>query len=608
MVSSVDERRRLIEMWQRLAWIEWYRSVVIGQQNRDFFWLTVLLFLTLLLAALLWGSQQGLLNKFVDVSVGYIEGAGIPIWVAANTVDGIDRQVRQTVDFKLYPYREVESFAVSLPVGEEDEQVWQGGRKKVPFTGWAVAFDDPLWTMAMNDHPESFIASDNTLPLVVILNRSLFENYFNCEHYINNLKQQLPLWQPPPQNDDPLYCLVDEEHTATLWLTVKVGENREYLPFRIYWQPHIPTLQDLAFLFPLSTLNTLTLSRFYTDLGYDPHAQAYQTIRVKQLMWQGADPEAVMQKLNNCFPTATAKGSRFTLKTPVLEDWVSQCSQHYQLPLPKPNERIDTPYLQITEAIPNRYQFHYNTQDETLTLSCQQDHSCRICKKVPALEAALGFPENAVRCANETVKIDMMRAAGSYFYAFAYADSRQTLETQIQQIKNFPADEQTKTFYIHPTYEDAHIRFAFVDRIMQILQVFYSPFFIIFLVVLLLVQIGIVISHRQHNYGIYLAKGISWKQIRLLLLMQISLSFLVAFSITLLIGEIMQWGLAWQLYAITTIPPYRDHIVAGALDLLPLSGLDYVLIGSILLSILYLTTELLLRQMVSTQQPAYLLS
>ena len=50
--------------WQKLAWIEWYRSFrLTGKDNHDFFWLALLLFLTLTLALLLWGSREGLLNN-----------------------------------------------------------------------------------------------------------------------------------------------------------------------------------------------------------------------------------------------------------------------------------------------------------------------------------------------------------------------------------------------------------------------------------------------------------------------------------------------------------------------------------------------------------------
>jgi hypothetical protein len=148
----------------------------------------------------------------------------------------------------------------------------------------------------------------------------------------------------------------------------------------------------------------------------------------------------------------------------------------------------------------------------------------------------------------------------------------------------------------------------FIDKIMNILETFYSPVFLSFLVILLLVQIGIVIAHRKHNYAIFLAKGISWGQVRMMVLLQIGLSFLVAISLSVLVGEVMQGGLALKLYHVTTVKPYIDHILASNLDLLPLGPLDYLIVGSLILMVLYLTTEVLLNQMVAKRQmePAYL--
>jgi hypothetical protein len=134
----------VIRAWQQLAFLEWRRSTLQGRQNLDFFWLTILLTLTLLLTLLLWGGREGLLNKFVDVSIGYVENAGIPIWLATNRMEGIDRALLQQLaeqDMAIYPYREVEWHQVDLP--NHDQTIWRD--KVTPFIGWAVSFADPLW-------------------------------------------------------------------------------------------------------------------------------------------------------------------------------------------------------------------------------------------------------------------------------------------------------------------------------------------------------------------------------------------------------------------------------------------------------------------------------
>lgn len=598
--------------WQRLAWIEWHRSLLKGEPNRDFLWLTILLCLTLILALLLWGGREGLLNKFVDVSVGYIENAGIPIWLATNNVSGIDRQLLQNQELlqqniRLYPYREVEWHEVALPKQSyaDTEKIWEASI--VPFNGWAVSLTDPLWKMGYQTQPASTINLNDTsgLPLDIILNRSLFQQYFNCAVYVKALQtKHLPITIPNTTvQSDNLYCLAD----GTLWLDVKVGRHKELVPFRIHWQPHIPTMQNLAFLFSLSTLNTLKMVKRYANIIYYPEAQANQTTRVKGLMiWQGEEnlSEEFMDKLLLCLQNPERKRQRLTLKRPLPKTWVVACAKQSSIPVKTETEKLSPPFIQITEELESQY-FQYDANDY-LTISCQNHSSCQPCKSFSSLQRQLG---QRLVCSDKQAKIDMISATGSYLKAFAYVKNRPALATQVENLKNFQLPHQdSKAFYIHPTYDDALVRFRFIDAIMVILELLYSPFFLVFLIILLWVQIGIVITHRKHNYGILLAKGMFAEQVRRMVLMQISISFGVAMAYSILIGEIMQWLLAWQLENVTSKKPYIDHIIASHLDLLPLSWLDYLFVGIVALILLASITAYLLKRLVSNRQlePAYL--
>jgi len=140
-----------MRLWWKLAWIEWRRSFLWNKSSKpDFFWLTMLLALTLSLALLIYGSREGLLNRFMDVSLGYVQDAGIPIWIVAKVDDEgrvMDRELLekiQSLDYKIHPYRLVEWDQVSLPGtidGKTD--LWQA--EHIAFKGWAVSADDPLW-------------------------------------------------------------------------------------------------------------------------------------------------------------------------------------------------------------------------------------------------------------------------------------------------------------------------------------------------------------------------------------------------------------------------------------------------------------------------------
>jgi len=567
----------------RLAWKEWLRSWS-GKPNRDFFWLTTLLFLTLTLALLLWGGREGLLNKFVDVSVGYIEGAGIPIWLAANytNLHGIDKNLLQQLqqqNITLYPYREVEWHEVDLP---NRSKIW-ATEEKVPFNGWAVSFQDPLWQ----------IETDSTLPLDIILNRSLFEQHFKCSAYIKALqKKHVPI--PTTNQFDNLDCLAN----GILWLELNVGRNKELHPFRIHWQPHIPTMQNLAFLFPLSTLNTLKMAKRHDAITYYPEQScANQNNRVKGLTtWGSSD----LTKLRACLQNSEIKQTtRLSLKQPLPKSWVTDCAKQNGFSINNPQS---PPSIQITEELPQKYCFQYDTEDY-LTISCQEN--CQACQAISTLRDEVG---EGVECNDTKAKIDMIAITGNYQKAFAYVENRSALASQVDKLKNFRTKQGKQAFYIPSIYDDALVRFRFIDQIMGILQWASGPFFVIFLIILLLVQVGIVINHRKHNYGIFLSKGISRWQVRGIILMQITLSFAIAILAAMLINEGMQWLLAGMLENVATTKPYIDHIVVGQLDLLPLSLTDYFWVGTAVLAVLYTITEILLRLMILNQErePAYL--
>jgi hypothetical protein len=618
-----------MKAWQRLAWTEWHRSIVKGKPNRDFLWLTMLLFLTLILALLLWGGREGLLNKFVDVSVGYIEEAGIPIWLTASNMRGIDRVVMERTqqdNIKLYPYREVEWIDVDLPIStaenpanaDEGPKIWDA--TVLPFGGWAVSVDDPLWQMGLKTDAAMVSGNKSSLPLDVILNRSLFEQYFLCDVYVSALKH-LPLTAktpeqafspftiPKPSASDKLACLAN----GFLWLQVHVGKHKELLPFRIHWQAHIPTMDKLAFLFPLSTLNTLKLAKHHDDLIYYPETQVDKTTRVKQLTlmgWWGEEAFASDKNMTtflSCLQHTKKESNLLLLEPPLPKAWVMQCAKKSEITLQIGREKLSFPFVKITDE-PKGDDFQYQA-DDYLTILCPNKAACQPCETLVPLSLKQWLGKKGLKCSDTAATIDMMAANGPYQRAFAYVENRTALSTQVEKIKAFQLPQQdSKAFYIHPTYDDALVRFRFIDAIMVILKWFYSPFFLGFLIILLLVQIGIVITHRKHNYGIFLAKGLAVRQVRGMVLMQIGISVGVAMGLSVLIGEIMQWLLALQLESVTMSKPYIDHIIASHLDLLPLSWLDYMEVGFVAVFMLVVITVGLLKYMVSNRQmePAYL--
>jgi hypothetical protein len=451
-----------------------------------------------------------------------------------------------------------------------------------------------------------FQENQSNMPLAVILNKSLFEKFFDCDNYLDTLHSSYPFLKKVVKKDNNLYCLTDD---STLWLDVKVGENREFLPFHIYWQAHIPTMEDVALLMPISVFNTLTTGSgsIYLALGYDPLFPDSKGIRVKVVKELG-ESNYLERLKQECFPTANISEKFLTLNNAIPEIWFKQCITMLNIPLFDTNgDSYETPssYVQIVEAPSSQYSFHYSN-DGFLT------NYCNTCRK-PCEERIKNTSEHFRRvssCVGEDLKIDAIRAIGGYGRAFVYASNRTLLYQEIEKIKNYPHNQSEKHFHIPKNYEDALVRFTFIDKIMVLFKHHYAWLFLVFLTVLLFVQVGIVITHRKHNYGIYLSKGIKLLTIYRIILLQVTLSFLVASSIVApLVINLLQSLLADGVQKITTVEPYASHISASSLNLLPISTWGYITIAFVFLVVLYLTTISLLHLTIAKEhsEPAHLL-
>jgi hypothetical protein len=496
----------------------------------------------------------------------------------------------------------VERYEITFPLNYFAQlKIWDD---RIPFDGWAVAANDPLWQLGTKNAamPTTF-----PVPLEMVLNKSLFTQYFNCADYVKTLQQQLPFWEPPSPESvaNPLYCLTDN----ILWLDTQVGtERRELLPFHIHWQTRIPTMHQLAFLFPLSTLNALKISNYFTNLKYYPEAQVDNHWRIKELtLWADKVDTQQLSPFQTCLSNTQMTNNRINFKYPLPHYWVTACAKKYHLPIQSGEERLSPPFLTITDAEESFY-FQANN-DDYLTINCPKSQpTCQPCERI--IQASAWTSLEHTTCTTNQTTADMMELIGSYQKALTYVNNRKELADYLQKINTLPqsATDARNAFYIHPTYNDAHVRFLFIQKVIDMLKIVYSPFFLIFLIILLLVQMGIVITHRLHNYGILLAKGFSWRQLYQMLLLQIALNFLVALGIATVIIETIRTWFQAQLAELVLQKPYIDHILISDLDLLPLTWLDYSLVSLLTLGMAYLIATLMMRYMIPPRrvEPAYL--
>ncbi|MCP4349687.1 MAG: FtsX-like permease family protein [Desulfobacterales bacterium] len=132
-------------------------------------------------------------------------------------------------------------------------------------------------------------------------------------------------------------------------------------------------------------------------------------------------------------------------------------------------------------------------------------------------------------------------------------------------------------------------------------------FLYFFILSFLSIQIGILIGHRRHNYGMFLAKGMEWKQIYLMVWFQLFIATVMgtatAFATVRISASYIQNAVKPVAFA------YRDTLNMADFNLLPLTYGNYIITSLIVFSVSCMLATVILYLMPLRQRthPAVLL-
>lgn len=614
--------------WLRLAWKEFclpFRYKKSGcPGGRDFVWLTIFLTLLLSLILLLWASREGMLNRFVDVLLGNVPGYGVPVSVTNNMLskgglNAIDSSVLAAVkDLKqevpglqVFPYRSLEAAShplVALPAENVWENKHNGSKFGPDFDGWAVYFDDPLW---QGDATQA-------LPMEIVMSRSLFADYFNYGAYRNSLREMLP--QPlfdelpayfkvtdktinalrseqmpgelvaalaslqgeefdsesaflqalsttlgPAQANqyrqrimrDATFPTLDENSTLPLdfiWLQVHVGFSREIFKCSITWVERFPVIDKISFVFPLSTYQALKAAHDFPELRYFPEGGGAGGQRYQQVMLElpaDQDEDAFLERARTFAEALGGEMSDYR------GDLLVQFKHPYRIELLDAYSRqYDLNYRSVNTVPGDRVEF----QAAKLSLPCGR------------------LPDENLREANFTecggdrqqmLALDITAEGNGFRYALVYVPDRTYLGGAVERLKQV----QDQALTIHSAYQDALNRFSFLSEMLAAMEQPYSWFLAVFLLAFLGVQVGTLIGHHRHRYGVFLSKGMEWWQIYAMLWVQITLAMALSMGVAWLAMSSARLYLQW------VIAPVANHYAATLsivdLNLLPLNAGEF---------------------------------
>ncbi len=526
-------KRRWTPVWASLGSKAYWRSFVCGRfgcanGGRDFAWLTLLLALVICMALLLVGTRAGLLERFTDALLGTLRPYGVPVWVTAHWENhqgiGSDLLSRlkemetripgESFGVKAYPYRQIgdSSPKIRLP----GPSTWDPGS---PWIGWGVYPNDPLWQLEMpaNWNEEQNQESNGWLglPLTIVLSEAIFAEHFNYDAYreaiqpILRQKKLRRLPEKPPQ--DSLRNALD-----AIWLEVGIGNTEELVPFRIRWVHHIPAMEQVAFLFPLTTYHALLAAYHYPEIRFDVKSKGM------------GDPEEFRRLISPAYPKGEIASFALCLQEELTKTGL--------LGLPKiPENRCSRPQLPTPTS---RHAYPRGRDDGWDVLNHDDHHRLWMpCHRLPR-----NHPLRESLCPNGRPTTgqpliyapwDVTESGTAFSAVRIYMPDPTRLSRGIRALMSVRTKDGRPAFNIHSMYQDALNRFNLLSDLLSTMTPAYAITFGIFLGALLLAQAGTLIGHRRHHYGILLSRGFTWGGIYGKLIWQMFLATLTAGTIAI---------------------------------------------------------------------------
>lgn len=585
-------------MTSKLAFLEFKRA--FGRRaagGRDLFWLTLLMFFVQFLALLILAARGGILERSIDAFLGNTPDYGIPVWVLPNYL-GTQQPVMITSDllsevsadgFHAAPFRRLENGRMlRLPA----DGIWRG-----EFAGMAVELDGPLAARAA-------VVQSGDGPWQIVLDRRLFAAHFNLEAYRSALKGRLPEadWAEIPSSLEAL---------DRLWLSARVHQIDRLMAFDVTWSGHFGVGSDkVAFMVPIALHNLFTVAQDNPGVCAFLEAGPGLGLRVKAV-------RSAMLLTASDADRAVLKAEFKALSERVGGGLVDRGSRlEVALGNPELARKLEASGIcdgGVAEAFVDGY-----AQGLSVEIADQMrptrpfeasSHEVRVtCSALTPSALELAVKDASGDDCVATV--DLANPSGGYNEMQLYARSRSDLKRLVDYMKcapvaGTPAPSARKNLcvetaggyesrlMINQIYEDSLSRFSFLTSLLSAISGPIGLVMVGLLAAILWVQLGVVIEHRRKRYMMFLASGLSWLQIRGMLVLQMALATglgLVLAAVSTLSIRTMLSGSMAQLAT-----RYEKITQGEAIDVLPFGIAELGIVGISTLVLGFLIAILQLR-------------
>ena len=624
-----------------LAWTEYCRAFTKrAPGGRDLLWLTMLLAGVQLLALVLITAREGVLERSVDAFLGSEPGYGVPVWVLPNALRtrptrAIDQGILDELDaagFPVAPYRRYRAGSMITLPGEDlwakgiDEDFGQSSAPR--FAGLAAKTGGPLWP---DQTPGGW--ADDTGPWKIALDYDLFAEYFSLTDYKAALENRIPAADHAKIPDK----IEDLRALSEIWLNVRV-HTEQLTRFQIVWGTNLGVgSQPSAFVAPAKLYHMIDLARrhapkmcLFIENGPQMGRRVLQVKSGNLLQMQVKEGQAVadaavtaFEALHERFPgliegndgtgifvsidfhdedhrETFARGSK--CDPGVDEVRLTAIADELGVPYDRQN-----PGVLVPATSPFRIDDRAITVPADTVLSETKGEATASVidgvdmRTFPVAAGINGYPEALVFARNRLQLFELI-AYLKCEPAPGYATPEDRSALCKHPTIDGPDAEPDPRLVVNPIYTDALTRFSFLSELIDKLRTPLGVILVTLLIAVLFVQLGTVIGHRRVRYGMMISNGLTWGQVRLLLMIQVGIGALAALAVATLATMGMRLALAPGLDTLSQ--RFRSVTDGRVLEALPLSLIDVAMVGAMaLVTSLLLARFLLWFTGVSSRKP-----
>ena len=582
----------------KLAWLEYFRSLSPrGAGGRDFLWMTLLMFFVQLLALVIFAAREGVLERSVDAFLGNKEGYGIPVWSIPNFLGEnepvmISNELLDEIEDGSYPAAPFRQISNGQMIRMPDRNIWARNTQidELKFAGMAVDFDGPLYAPNIIQFDEPVNVPERFEDAwELVLDKNLFRQFFDIQLYKETVTPLLTAAEAAQIPDS----FDDLSKFSIIWLNVKVHRRDQLTPFKVKWAAHFGVgTGNTAYLAPIEFYNIFEVAKTNPKLCAFLEAGPELGTRVRSLksgLMLRLKPEDKANMLAG-FETLAQRLNG------VVENRGSRMSVYFG------DRRKDQRSLAETcdGGIPERqlktiatdigFELSPDLYDETLSkpkvFTATQASVAATCdklsRKTKERAAMDGTGENCV------ATIPMATTSAGYSEVFLFAKDRLDIKNLVDFMRcrrtpsnpdplandnlcisaNDDGSVEESRLAVNRIYEDSLNRFGFLTELLNGISGPIGFVMIGMLAAILWVQLGTVLGHRRFRYAMFLSNGITWAQLKSMILFQVVLGVCISMVFAVIFVIAIKFYLLIQMTDIALV--YEKITLGRPVDVLPL--------------------------------------